>query len=172
MPGAVLHDLHLFTPLLLRTVLWCRYLYYYPILQLGKPRQTVTQFAPGCVSLPAWQLWLEQVVAAPFWLGTCSPVHPTLPGPVYSGSLPSSPRPGSLGLGAVKMSDRSKAAVCAPSRLSLIYPSLPCCPWPPRAHLGQADPTPLLFCVRICAGSLVSVQTSSGRCYVRISGMN
>lgn len=55
----------------------------------------MTQFAPGCVSLPAWQLWLEQVVAAPFWLGTCSPVHP--PCPAQCSPVPYPP---DLGLGA------------------------------------------------------------------------
>lgn len=45
-------------------------------------------------------------------------------------------------------------------------PPSPACLPSPRAHLGQADSTSLLLCVRIRAGSLVSAQTSSVRCHV------
>lgn len=96
---------------------------------------------------------------------------PASPGPLYSGSLLAHLGLRALDFGEVKMGDRSKAALLCTESLSLVYPFLPCCLRSPRAHLSWADLTPLL-CVRIRAGSLVSIQISSGRYYMRLSRMN
>lgn len=131
------------------------------------------QFAPGCAPLSTWQLWAGAGGGCLLWAGymlSISP-QPLLAHYTQVHYLPS------LACGHWTL-ERSRRVIGVKllfftlSHLSLVYPSLPCYLWSPRAHLSQADLTPLLLCGRIRARSLVSVQTSSGRCYMRLSGMN
>lgn len=140
-------------------------------------------FAPGYARTPAWQRGLELVVAALFALGICSPLHPGLTWPTVLGFITCLDLGlGGIGLCTLRSLERSgwmegvKLLFFALSHLLLLSPFLPPNPLSPRQPaFTQGPPRPgestsLVLCVRILAGSLVSVQTSSGRCYMRLLG--
>ena len=67
---------------------------------------------------------------------------------------------------------RKTADLCTESLIADLFPPPPMRWQSAGAHLGRANPTPLLHPVGIRAGFRVSAQTFSGRCHVRISAVN
>lgn len=138
-PCTVLNDVYLFA-LILRAVLRCTYLYYYPH-SLAEETSLLLAVPP----FPRGSCGLELVVAAAFGLGTCSPFHPASPGSLYSGSLLAQPGLRALAFGEVKMGNRSEAALlCTESFITglSLPPMLPVVtqspPEPGRSHTTSA----------------------------------
>lgn len=148
-------SVHLLVPLTFRAVPCCRCLYHYPHSAVGKVRQTGNH--PGCTLIPLWQPWARAGSGCPLWAGHMLATSPQPHLAHCSGLLPAWSGPGGI-----RPSERSrwelgvKLLFFALSHLSPFYSSLPGCPQSPRAHLGQADSTPLL-CTGFVSGSLVSV---------------